>query len=113
MLIAGVLAGGLVATASAATAGRPALRVLDQNPLVVRATGFGAAEPVIVYATTRNGTVVRRLRAGSKGGFTIRFPQLTYDFCTSVSKLRATGPRSGGVTIRAPRRPCVELGAGT
>jgi hypothetical protein len=108
-LLAALLAGALVVTASAATEGRPALRVLDEEPLVVRASGFAAQESVTLRATTRERTIVRRVRAGSGGGFTARFAGTTFDFCAGVNNLRATGARSGSVTIRPTIRPCVDL----
>lgn len=110
MLLAALLAGGLVATASAATQGRPALRVLDEEPLVVRASGFAAKERVTLRATTREATIVRRVRAGEGGGFTTRFGDTAFDFCAGVTSLRAVGTRSGSVVIRPTRRPCVHLG---
>lgn len=113
MLLAALLLGGLVATASAATPGanqaRPALRVLDEEPLVVRATGFKAQERVTLRATLRERTIVRRVRAGRLGGFTTRFNDTAFDFCAGVTTLRAVGASSGSVTIRPTRRPCVHL----
>lgn len=109
MLLAALLVGGLVATATAATQGRPALRVLDEEPLVVRASGFAARERVTLRATTREETIVRRVRAGTGGGFTARFENTAFDFCAGVTALRAVGARSGAVTIRPTRRPCVHL----
>ncbi len=108
-LLAAVVAGGLVATAAAATQGRPALRVLDEEPLVVRATGFAAQERVTLRAVTREKTIVRHVRAGKRGGFTARFADTQFDFCAGVISLRATGARSGAVTIRPTKRPCVYL----
>ena len=110
MLLAAIVAGGLVATAAAATQGRPALRVLDEEPLVVRATGFAAQERVTLRAVTRERTIVRHVRAGRHGGFTTRFNDTAFDFCAGVTVLRAVGARSGTVAIRPTRRPCVHLG---
>jgi hypothetical protein len=108
--LAALLLGGLVATTAAATTqARPALRVLDEEPLVVRATGFAAKELVTLRAATRGQTIVRRVRAGSGGGFTSRFNDLAFDFCAGFTSLRATGARSGTVVIRPTRRPCVHL----
>lgn len=109
MLLAALLSVGLVATASAATQGRPALRVLDEEPLVVKASGFKAKERVTLRVATREEAIVRRVRAGRGGGFTARFNDTAFDFCAGVTSLRATGARSGAVTIRPTRRPCVYL----
>jgi hypothetical protein len=100
----------VAALASTAVAGssRPLLRVVDADPLVARASGFEALERVTVSATTRRGVIVRRVRTGSRGGFTVRFPT-AFDFCAGITRLRAVGVRSGAVTIRPTPRPCVDL----
>src|SRR5665809_112387 len=84
MLLAALLVGAFVVSAAAATQGRPALRVLDEEPLVVRASGFAAKEHVTLRATTRERTIVRRVRAGRGGGFTTRF-ETAFDFCARVT----------------------------
>jgi len=109
-LLAALLLGGLIATTAAATAqGRPTLRVVDKDPLVVRATGFTSREHVTLRATWRAKSIVRRVRSGPGGGFTIRFAGTQFDFCAGFTSLRATGARSGTVVIRPTIRPCVHL----
>jgi hypothetical protein len=100
----------VAALASTAVAGssRPVLRIVHADPLVARASGFEALERVTVSATTRQGVIVRRVRTGSRGGFTVRFPT-AFDFCAGIYKLRAVGVRSGAVTLRPTPRPCVDL----
>ena len=109
--LAALLLGGLVATTAAATTqARPALRVVDDRPLVVRASGFAANERVTLRATWRAKSIVRHVRSGPGGGFTTRFDGTAFDFCAGFTSLRATGARSGTVVIRPTIRPCVHLG---
>jgi hypothetical protein len=108
LLAASVAVLAIAASAAVAASTRPALRLVDAQPLVVRATGFAPLEHVTVTATARRSTTVRRLRAGTRGGFTVRFAT-TFDHCTGVTQLRAVGARSGVVAIRPSPRPCVEL----
>lgn len=75
----------------------------------MRASGFAAKERVTLRAVTRGETIVRRVRAGTGGGFTARFENTAFDFCAGMTSLRAVGARSGSVTIRPTRRPCVYL----
>ena len=110
-VLATLVLGCIVASSAAATAhARPALRVVDKQPLVVRGAGFGANELVTLRATWRAKSIVRRIRSGAGGGFTARFTGTTFDFCAGFTSLRATGARSGTVVIRPTIRPCVHLG---
>ena len=98
----------VLASTAVAGSGRPVLRIVDADPLVARAAGFEARERVTVSATSRRGVIVRRVRAGSGGGFTVRFPT-AFDFCAGIYKLRAVGVRSGAIALRPTPRPCVDL----
>jgi hypothetical protein len=76
MLLAAMLAlSGALAAGAAATGGsEPKLTIVRAAPLTVRGTGFAASERVrlTIRATTR--TVVRSVRAGTGGAFTLRVP---------------------------------------
>jgi hypothetical protein len=61
-----------VTVASGSFSGRPALRLVDRAPVVVRGSGFDAGEQVSValLAGTRS---VRRAPASQAGAFVVRF----------------------------------------
>ena len=89
----------LPAGAAGGAAKAPALKVVDRDPLVVRATAFAPLERVVVRATSRTGVVTKRLRASRSGAFTVRF-SAAYDYCAGIRTVRITGPRSGTVHLR-------------
>jgi hypothetical protein len=92
VLSTSVSAGGVV--------GKPALRVLDRQPLVVRGSGFAPRERVVVSAFTTSRKIVERPVATATGTFTARF-ELAYGTCTGIQVVRAVGARSATVTIRS------------
>lgn len=70
--------GAVIALAAAAGTGasssaRPLLGVADENPLVIRGTGFKANERVIVYLQAEE-RWTRRIEATPSGSFSVRFP---------------------------------------
>jgi hypothetical protein len=101
--IAAVALAGLPAgTASAAA---PALRVVADNPLTLRGTGFRPAEAVRV--TVRMGTKrwTQAARAGARGAFTVRF-RVRLDYCATPLRITARGALTGLAVARIPIREC-------
>ena len=85
-LAACVAAAALAATATAAA---PTLRVVTAPALTVQGAGF-VPRTLVRLRLVRAGDVIRsvRVRAGSRGGFLVRFPAL--EAC-SVSAITASG----------------------
>jgi len=101
LVAAPLLVGG---TADAATA---TLRLIDRDPIVVRATGFKPLERVRVTAYTRKGPFVHRTRATAAGRFVVRFRALSVESCeAAIALIRATGSRGSVATLRFRLREC-------
>lgn len=87
LIAACAAAAALPSTAAAAT---PTLRVVTAPALAVQGAGF-VPRTLVRLRLVRAGEIVRsvRVRAGSRGGFLVRFPAL--EAC-SVSAITASGP---------------------
>ena len=96
-------AGGIVDPTSRVA---PALRVVRDAPLTLRGSGFEPRERVTV--TVRMGTtvLVRRTRAGSAGGFTLRWTSERLRACTLPLLIRARGAETGLVEADLGHRDC-------
>src|SRR5437588_383065 len=90
-----------VAGGGAATA-HPRLRLLDAEPVAFKGTGFQPRERVrvVVYAGER---MVKRVAAGLRGAFVVRFDDVRSDPCAAFSAV-AVGSRAAGRSSSA-RRP--------
>jgi hypothetical protein len=84
LVTAAALAASVAALASARTTARPTLRLMDASPVAFRGSGFKAHERVrvSVYA---GGRATKRVAAGVRGGFVVRFPSLDPNACTGYS----------------------------
>jgi hypothetical protein len=105
LLVAAVVLAATVATfASARAATRPALRLVDTSPVAFRGTGFEAHERVriSVYAGTR---ATRRVTAGLRGAFTVRFAGLDPSACAGFSAL-AVGNEGSRASFKRPPGMC-------
>ena len=96
IVVACVAAATLASTATAAT---PTVRVVTAPSLTVRGTGF-VPRTIVRLRLVRAGDVVRsvRVRAGSRGGFLVRFPAL--EAC-SVTAITASGQRERRARVPA------------
>src|SRR5690348_16663564 len=94
VLLAAMLAlsGALAAAAAGAGAPGPRLAILHGAPLTVRGTGFAGPERVRVSVRAATGTVVRSVRAGTAGVFTVRFAGVHLGSCGEAS-IAAVGTR--------------------
>jgi hypothetical protein len=112
-LVVSVLSALIAPLAGAASdSAQPRLRVLDKAPLVLRGTGFAAAERVKVAVVTRDGEVIRRTRASRLGIFVVRFDTFV-DACFGARQANAEGRRGSKASIvleRPLQRECAELG---
>ena len=69
-LIAGVPA------AVATSAGRPAVRIVDLQPVVLKGSNFASLERVrLTVRVGERSSVAKRLRAGARGRFSVTFPE--------------------------------------
>jgi hypothetical protein len=93
------LAAAVLASARAAT--RPALRLMDASPVAFRGVGFKARERirVSVYAGDR---ATKRLTAGPRGGFVVRFAGLDPNACAGFSAVAVGSEGSRAVFKRSP-----------
>ena len=106
----GIVAVSLGTIAWAATAGgardaRPALRIVAETPLTIRGVNFEPAEHVSVTARDSAKTrapAVRALRAGSAGGFLVRFPEVDANACQGFSVLAVGSDGSRAAIGRKP-----------
>ena len=105
-LVAVCISAVTVGHAVASTLRAPALRIVDDAPVVVRGTGFYPLERVRV-TLTRNGRVTtRQARATSAGTFRAGFGLIALDPCVGFVVVRATGARgSRAVARRVCRGP--------
>ena len=104
LLAAAVGATAVAAAAPAAIA--PKLRLVAQQPLVVRGDGFRPSERVVVTALTPSGARRAVIRATTTGrlGTTFRLPSQPCGKAFAVSAVGGLGSRA---TLRVPGPPCV------
>jgi hypothetical protein len=90
-----------VSVASARAVARPALRLMDASPVAFRGTGFKPHERVrvSVYA---GGRAAKRVEAGVRGGFVVRFSSLDPNACSGFSALAIGNEGSRASFKRAP-----------
>jgi hypothetical protein len=104
------LAGLAVVCAVAAAVGpgaavaKPRLKIVAHAPLTVRGSGFARHESVRVRLLMPGSEIVRRVRASSRGGFSVRFAGAAPDRCAGYS-IVASGAAGSLVTLRSPARP--------
>jgi hypothetical protein len=91
--------------APAAPAAAPALRILDDNPLTLRGTGFRPAEAVRVTVRMGPKRWTQAARAGTHGGFTVRF-RIRLDYCATPLTISARGALGSRAVARIPIREC-------
>lgn len=93
----GLLALALALGASwAAGTGTPVLRLVDRSPLTVAGTSFEPREQVQLTVFVDDETTSRSVRAGSRGGFSVRFSALSVGRCDELRIVArgATGNRA-------------------
>jgi hypothetical protein len=100
----------LLACAGIATAAtpRPTLQLAGTAQPVVKGTGFAKFEQLKLTAFARGGPLVRRIKAGRLGGFTVRL-DAQFDSCAGGHLLQVFGPKSGLVRLKLSLRECPNL----
>ena len=104
-LFTALLAAALMLSAGAQPALKPTIAVVDRTPVVVRGTGFGSRERVVV--TVRSGIVraMQRTTATYRGAFVVRFDGVRLTACTGAT-LVATGARGHAAQLKLELREC-------
>jgi hypothetical protein len=90
--------------APANTQGTAALRLVDQNPVTLRGSGFKRRERVSISAASGGPRLVRVVRATAAGTFTVVFTQLRFDPCDLEA--RAVGGSGSRAVLKLPERMC-------
>jgi hypothetical protein len=106
MRVVGVIALGLTlsAAATAASGGRPVLRVTDRAPFTVHGWRFKADEHLRVVITVKHRTT-KTLDASGRGTFTLELPRLSVPRCGQYS-VRAYGPSGLRASVKTPPYSC-------
>jgi hypothetical protein len=100
-----VIALGSTGTVAAGTERRPALRLLDSMPLVVRGTGFRAGEHVRLTLLTPRPTRTAARTASRAGTFTARIT-LTPILCQRARAVVAVGDRGSRARLKLAGSDC-------
>ena len=102
-----ILAGTLVVAgvAGAQPLTKPALRLVDRDPIVVRGTSFKPRERIVVTLTIGESDSRRVRIATPQGAFTARFDGIHLAPCSGAT-LGATGGRSEVVRLKIGLREC-------
>lgn len=86
------------------------IEISNTEPLTVRGSRFDDGEPVRLRAVTDQTTQVRRVRAGERGTFEVRFEAVRVDRCASGMVVQATGSGGSPVVAKTLKVACpVEL----
>jgi hypothetical protein len=101
LLATAALAASFATLAWARTTIRPTLRLMDTSPIAFRGAGFKAHERVrvSVYAGER---ATKRLTAGARGRFVVRFSGLDPNACVGFSAVAVGNEGSRASFKRAP-----------
>jgi hypothetical protein len=106
VLVGGIAVSGAVGESSAPCAGTPELLLVDSDPVTLAGSRFCAGEKLRIRARTGAMKRARRRQADDGGSFSVQFPRLDYDPCTSALWASA---RSGGeqrARLKRPRKMC-------
>src|SRR4051794_33468324 len=93
-------------TAAATVAAEPTLSVVGQRPLALRGSGFKSRELVRVTVAANTSRAVKRVRAGSRGGFSVTLPNFVYKPCGALLVARGVGANGSTATLRVLVREC-------
>ena len=107
-LAPGSLAVALTLASVAVGAVSPTLRVVDDRQLTLRGAQYRPRESVRVTVVMGTRYLSKNLRAGSAGGFTVRFARVRLDYCAVPLVISARGAISGLVRAKVPRRECAQ-----
>lgn len=102
LLLALIPAGAAIDTTAN---GKAKLRLLDPAPVKVRGTGFAAGERVLVRVVGLAGLTRKRATAGSRGGWTLTFPNHAYDRCGGLI-VSAVGNHGSRAALKLPHPLC-------
>jgi hypothetical protein len=103
-----VLAAALALAAAANASGaRPTLGLLDLTPVKVSGVHFLPGERVLVTLRAGTATRIRKIRASTRGAFTVNFGKLKdKDRCSGPVRLSAVGSRRTHTTSKLQVMAC-------
>ena len=102
------IAVALALAAASAAAAAPALRVTASRPLTIKGERFRAFERVTV---TVDHTLVKHIRAGAAGGFTVIFRGISVSRCDGYSAV-ARGTRGSRASLNVHPLACPSVNPG-
>ena len=107
LVIAGatLLAALSLAPASSTANARPALRLVDTEPLAVQGVRFDPAATVRIRVLTLTRTWTKRVEVGARGTFMARFP-LSAGRCGTWVAVQATASDGTKAGLRLPLFEC-------
>jgi hypothetical protein len=105
MVVAAGIAILPIGSAAGAATG-PALRIVQERPLVVTGARFKAHEAVRVTVRVGARTLTRDTHAGPRGGFIVAFRGVKINFCARPLSILARGTASGTARAAPPRPVC-------
>jgi len=86
---------------------RPALRLMDANPVTVRGTSFKPRELIRVTFTVGVRKIVRSVRATRIGRFTSSAgEEVSFDRCGDFFRVIAVGSRGSRASLKYPQPEC-------
>lgn len=106
VLVGGIAVSGAAGESSAPCAGAAELRLVDSDPVTLTGSRFCAGEKVRVRARTGAVKRARRRQADDGGSFTVQFPGIDYDPCTSALWASARSDGELRARFKRPRKMC-------
>jgi hypothetical protein len=103
------VAGSALALAVPAVAAgpTPTLRLVSNEPLVVRGTHFRAHERVVVTVRLDAAKRSKRIRSTALGTFRVSFDTpMAFDPCVESLRVSAVGGRGSDAVLKLPQRAC-------
>ncbi len=98
-LICGLALIACVPAAAGATSTRPAVRIVDLQPIVLRGSGFASQERVrLTVRVGERSSVAKRLRADARGRFIVTFREYRLGRCGNELAMAAVGSRGSRVS---------------
>ncbi len=99
----------VLAVASPALAtGSPKLHLVRAQPVIVRGTGFRAAERIAVRLAVEGAVHTRLVHASTSGRFTVSFPRVSLSHCIAYLVVARGSLGSHATLRRSPFADCAQ-----
>ena len=105
-----LVAGSLQAAEPAGrpAAGKPALRIVDREPLAIAGRGFQASERVRLAVVSGDRKHVVKTRAKADGTFVVRIAGVRLDRCSGALAASAVGAAGSRASFKLERLHCAD-----